>query len=420
MASIKFDGTEILNTTYIPRFIKHESPPERILNILDLPRDDGSVLISSKYGRKYIPIQGVLVGSSESDLESKIDTFKELFSRTNKNLDITFAGATRRYKASVESFSFDRDYYNISYVPWQARFVIVEGVGEDTTETAYKNEDEITPGSDGVQSAWTLAGTAPPKPRVTITPNATGADCRGVAIVNEDNSQRIMVPVSGGLASGTPIEIDFRLKTAKLAGVETEYLGQFPEMKVGVNNMRIYAGEVPLEKHAGYVDGFKHIYGSLRQAQSFRVDYSDMAYHRIFAWLQKVGSPSGAMTYSILEDDGGEPGTGTPIVTDNLAAASVSTTAGWYMIRNSLYTGLVPGVTYWLVIDANTIGDVDNFIWWGSSLNEKATYKKGNAAYYNAGWVDEPNRDMLFDIRFMGQGLGGTVDLDVDYYKRYL
>ncbi len=419
MASIQFDGTELLNTTYIPRFIKHESPPERILNILDLPRDDGSVLISGKYGRKYIPVQGVLVGSSESDLESKIDSFKELFSRVNKNLDITFAGATRRYKASVESFSFDRDYYNISYVPWQARFVIVEGVGEDTTETAYKDGEEITPGTNGVQSVWTLAGTAPPKPRVTITPNATGADCRGVAILNEDNGQRIMVPVSGGLSSGTPIEIDFRLKTAKLNGAGTEYFGQFPEMKVGANNMKIYAGEVPLERHAGYVDDFEHIYGSYKQAQSFRVDYSDMTYHRIFAWLQKIGSPSGAMTYSIVEDDGGEPGS-TVIITDNLAASGVSTTAGWYMLRNSLYTGLVPGQTYWLVIDANGVGDASNFIWWGSSLNENATYKKGNAAYYSGVWFNEPNRDFLFDIRFLGQGLGGTVDLDVDYYKRYL
>jgi hypothetical protein len=254
---------------------------------------------------------------------------------------------------------------------------------------------------------------------VTITPNGTGADCRGVAILNEDNGQRIMVPISGGLTSGTPIEIDFRLKTAKISTTETEYLGQFPEMIVGANNMKIYAGEVPLERHAGYVDGFKHIYGALKQAQSFRVDYSDMAYHRIFAWLQRYGSPSGAMTYSLVEDDGGEPGA-SAIITDNLAAGSVSTTAGWYMIRNSLYSGLVPGQTYWLVIDANGVGDSSNFIWWGSSLNENATYKKGNAAYYNAGWVDEPNRDMLFDIRFMGQSLGATVDLDVDYYKRYL
>ena len=123
--SIQFDSTELRNTTYIPRYVKHESATERELNILELARDNGSVLVSERRGIKRITLQGILTATSEAGLESAIDTFKELFSREQKNLDISWNGSTRRYVATCSVHTFDRDFFHLLFVPWTAEFIIL-------------------------------------------------------------------------------------------------------------------------------------------------------------------------------------------------------------------------------------------------------------------------------------------------------
>ncbi len=114
---IQFDSVEILNSTYSPRFVKHESAAERFVNSLQLAREDGEILISANYGKKKITLSGILLGTSKNDLESKIDIFKELLSRQEKNLDIDWNGITLRFVATCVSHNFDRDHYNINFVP---------------------------------------------------------------------------------------------------------------------------------------------------------------------------------------------------------------------------------------------------------------------------------------------------------------
>jgi len=129
-----FDSVNILADPYVPRFIKHESSPERDLSLMELAREDGSVIIAEKFGVKHITLQGVIYGSTQADLETKIDAFKELFSRDAKNLDIGWASGTRRYVATCVKHSFDRDSFHVSICPWTADFIVPEGIGKDTTE----------------------------------------------------------------------------------------------------------------------------------------------------------------------------------------------------------------------------------------------------------------------------------------------
>jgi hypothetical protein len=229
----------------------------------------------------------------------------------------------------------------------------------------------------------------------------------------------MVIPVLGGLASGANIELDCRLKTVKVSSVVVPYYGQFPEFIIGANNVEVQVGEVIDQSFSGIVDGNNQLYGSLKSAQSFRVDNSEDSYHRIYPYLMRVGSPSGNMPYEISEDSGGEPG-GASIITGNLAAGSVPTSAGLYLMHNGAQFSLEAGKTYWLSIDAATVGDASNKIWWGRSDAGNALYKRGNAAYYNGAWIQQPSSDLNFNIRYMGSGLGSTCKGSVDYYKKYL
>jgi hypothetical protein len=70
--TVTYDGTELVNATYITRFVKHESVAPRTVIAGQLAREDGEVFIAEKRGRKTIQLQGVLKGSTQADLESKI------------------------------------------------------------------------------------------------------------------------------------------------------------------------------------------------------------------------------------------------------------------------------------------------------------------------------------------------------------
>ena len=69
--SIKFDNQELIGSTYIPRFVKHESNPDRELNSAELSGEDGSVFISTRWGKKIIKTSTAAV-TSISLLKNKL------------------------------------------------------------------------------------------------------------------------------------------------------------------------------------------------------------------------------------------------------------------------------------------------------------------------------------------------------------
>ena len=116
MSNITFDSTELVNSTYAPRYIRHESAPDRILTLLELAREGGAIFVTEKYGIKTILVAGTLKAANQSALETAIDNFKELFSRKERDLDIGWAGNTRRYVATCKRHIFNRDYFNLNFV----------------------------------------------------------------------------------------------------------------------------------------------------------------------------------------------------------------------------------------------------------------------------------------------------------------
>lgn len=424
-ASIKFDTTEILNTTYIPRFIKHESATERFLNTLELAREDGSILISDKRGKKIIALQGILTASTETLLETAIDTFKELFARQQKNLDISWEGTgTRRYVATCLSHSFDRDHFHQLFVPWTAEFVVLSGIGEAISEDTIVNADTFT--ANYKTKAITLAGSAEPKIRFSIAIDSPNNTIKGVELQNTDNGERIIVPSASSL-EGKTVEVDTRLKTTKIDGVAVPYYGVFPRFAVGANNIKIFCGDIIDQQFApSTIDSNYSIYGSYKVAQGFKIPYSNTTYRSIWLELSYNGNPSVAMKVRIETDNNGEPSgslvnanaTGTiskPEMTGGIART-------WYQIMFNGEFSLSANTQYWIVCEPYSVGlDVSNNYAWYYESGVNATYKLGIAGFYDAGWTLYPNDNMKFKLCF-----GGTYDstwtqtYSIYQYKRFL
>ncbi len=419
--SIKFDSTEILNGTYLPRYIRHESAPPRELALMELAKENGAVLVSEKYGIKYITVVGKLTAVSRSALDTAIDAFKLLFSGKEKNLDISWEGGTRRYVATCSRHNFDRDHYHNLFIPWSAEFVVASGIGEATSETTLVNAATFTPSSDYDQNL-TFLGSARPQPRFTIKIVAGSTDAKGVQVKNGDTGEKMIMTRATGFGAGKDFEFDCRLKTTKYDGTEQIFYGVFPKFVAGINNIEIKIGRILDQEFDGEVYNNQYlIYDSNRATQSFTLPHGDATYQGIGLWLDKNGTPPTNLVVRIETDSNGAPsGTLAHANSHGLIGAGDAVGA-WYHEETQVFA-LSANTRYWLVLDS-VGGSVSNCYLWAYNEGSVATYKRGNAAQGSGtpiSWTDEPDKDMNFRLYYGGLAISTQTTVSVYYYKRYL
>lgn len=435
MASIKFDSTEILNTTYVPRYVKHESVARRMINSLPLAREDGEILISEKYGTKRIFIRGVIIGISQADVESKIDAFKELFSRAEKNLDIDWNSGTRRYVASCPNHNFDRDHFNITFVPWTAEFVVLSGEGKDTSETTALNENALvttTPASD----SFSMLGSKPAKPYIKIQGNNFPATGKGLEYKNADSGERIIITKNVAWPNTAYIEIDCDAKTVQhnLQAIvqQDKFYGVFPKFIIGTNNVQIKIGGI--ENQRSYDDGWVGYAGynintvNTYVAQSFSIPYADDTFQGLILALAKTGTP-GNLEVEIQTDNGDEPSG--VLAHANAHFSFVHTEIGAIALITKYMAALwelEANTKYWIVIYPNIAGPIGagNIYAVGYAAQDYVNtdlYPRGNVSIsVDAGvtWTPDLDNDVAFAVLYGGVPAASNAKHTVKYTKKYL
>jgi len=420
MSSVKFDNTEIVTATYVPRFFKHESTPLRDLALLELARADGAVLISERYGVKRIMVAGHIKASTASSMETAIDTFKELFSRKEKNLDIEWAGGTRRYVATCEKHEFDRDYMNINFCPWTAEFIVPTGIGKDISETHLVNNQSFTAVS--YTNAMTFAGSAPPKPRIRIKSGTTTSNPKGISIENTDTEEKIVLTRAAGFTAGEYFEIDSDLKTTKYNDVAIGFHGVFPTWEIGSENYKIEVGGIIDQQFTTVGDSGQTCGQTLKAAQSIMVSAKDETYQGLSIYIKKlVAIPLGNLLVEIQTDSGGKP-SGNAVTNSGFtfAKGDISTSFGWVTAYSTNPFTLDGNTKYWIV--AYESAAENQYEWYACTSSTTATYPRGNTSIYSTGsWTDYPNTDLMFKLMYAGIPDGAlTYSFDVYYYKNYL
>lgn len=432
MSSVKFDGTEIIGSTYIPRFVKHESNPDREINAADLTGEDGSVFISTRWGKKIIRLQGIITGATQAELEDNIDDFKELFAREEKNLDIGWNGTTRRYVATCIKHEFDRDYFNLLFVPWTAEFMVLSGEGKGITETTALDSGSFAVSSPATQ-IFTIAGSKPPKPKIKITLDSgypSPASGMGIELKNDAGDKLIVTRKSptSYWSSGDYIRFDFSLKKvySTLGGrsseEELDFYGSFFKLLIGTNNIIVTIGGIVNQKN--YIDGALTDNGfiinssNIRCAQSFRVNKTDKTFQGIELYIKKVGSPESVVYIDLVKDNNGKP-TGSTVATFSIPAGSITTDYSYQKAYSASPFELEDGKNYWILVGSST--NSSNYFVWATAGTD--TYARGYRSWSDdAGstWNDEKSDDHIFRILFGGKPNIGSAKCLITYYKTYL
>lgn len=432
MDSVQFDGTQLVNTTYTTRKAQHESMTNRDLDYMQLARDNGSILIQDRWGTKTIRLSGVLFGSSESDLESKIDSFKELFSRQEKNLDIDKGGTTRRYVATCTSFNFNRDYFNNTFAPWAAEFIVLSGDGKDTSTTTALDEYHLIADPVGTHS-FTLSGSKSPQPTITLD-GASLTYVKGIKFKNTDTGESITVTDDSDWDYNEVI-INCEDKKVTLDGNEVDFYGSFPNFQIGTNNFEITAGEITcVQNYRDYSDiaaGTNTVNTTYHYAQSFEIPKDDDTFQAIELAISKTGSP-GDLTWRIETDDNGEPSgtyaSSSPTSEGTISAGDVQAGFRWITsyaedsneTNNYENFSLEANTRYWLVLYAAGV-DASNYYcigYGGNASFENGKYLKSEDS--GSSWTDQ-EKDLFFKILLGGRtATTNSLNVSVEYTKTYL
>jgi hypothetical protein len=437
---VSFDSVTLTTATYLPRFVKHESTSDRQLSSLSLAGNDGEVLVLDRRGRKTVQMRGTLIGTSQSDLESKIDAFVELFSRPEKNLDIDWNGGTRRYVATCVRHEFDRDHFHISVVPWTAEFVVLSGEGKDSSDTNALTNQLVTITTPGTTS-FTIVGSKGAQPVITIDgsddlPNSVQfpSTAKGLEFKNTDTGEKIVVNVDGTWNGATKkIIIDCLNKEVRQtittgSEVVVPFYGTFPRFRVGTNNVQITVGAIDA---LGSTETSSTAPGSAlaiddtsdRLAQSLIVPYTDATFSKVRLSIAKTGSP-GTLTVRVETDNGGQP-SGT-LVTANATAAIVAGDVTGSGIGNEAYvikafTGsfaLSANTRYWLVLSGASVDGSNKYFF---QTSDPAFYANGAGKSSTNGGSTWSNRSgHIFRLYYGGLPGTGIVKLSVAYKKTYL
>lgn len=214
--------------------IEHTDIPDKVASLYALADTDGSSIPSLNYPSRKISIGGAIAGSTQDDLDSRIDTFKGYFRGKDLNLDIDYNGTTRRYVATPNTVSVKRMQLAL-YAEFAIEFICTNPFGLDTSSTSLISDLNKT----GATYTYTptIGGTAPFQlPIFTITLDAITGAGDYLQISNDNNDQQILL-YGLGLATGNVIVIDCVERTVTVNGVEVDYYGTFLELPPGASSI---------------------------------------------------------------------------------------------------------------------------------------------------------------------------------------
>lgn len=223
------------NVGIITNLIEHTDIPEKIATLYAKADANGSNIPAINYPSKKITIGGTIKGSSQADLDSRIDTFKGYLTGKKKNLDITYGSSTRRYIATENFTSIARSQKSLQ-ATFQVEFICTNPFGLDTSTTnLWATKTGFT--SATFTEAPTIGGSAPTQlPIFTITVNSFTGAGDYVQISNDNNGQELLI-YGQNIAAGDVIVIDCVERTVKIDGIEVDFYGTFLELEAGANSI---------------------------------------------------------------------------------------------------------------------------------------------------------------------------------------
>lgn len=228
--AVTFNGLSLQSTNIFVNDIDDGSLPTRQVSIFTLAHANASKVPYDSFPTKTISVKGTMRSDTIANFDTLLDTFKASLVGVEKNLDVDYAGTTRRYIATVNSMTLSRP-GGLTYGEFAIQFLCSSPFGTAISATTLLNVTGRTAAT--YSDSISIGGTAPwQRPIYTITLTAvTSTGQQTVNVSNAANGQQISV--TRAWVAGDTMTIDTSTKSVKVNGVETDYSGAFPELATG-------------------------------------------------------------------------------------------------------------------------------------------------------------------------------------------
>lgn len=246
ITSVTYNGLSMNDgTVYTTSTIDHTQPFSRNLPTFNLARAHGAVITDSTYNTKTIPHSGTIYGTSQSDIQSKIDAFNATMTGFNANLDIGFAGTTRRYIATPASARAWQDNTANNWARFEVQYTVTQ-FGTDTSATTLISNVANTTAS--YAPSVTISGSAPLQPlliTVTVTA-ATGLTGKTITVTT---AAGLALAVKRNWTVGEVLTIDESAllnsngQPVKVGSTAVDFTGYFPSLAPGSGQVLTFGND---------------------------------------------------------------------------------------------------------------------------------------------------------------------------------
>lgn len=228
--AITYNGNNLQTDNIITNSINHTDLPSKNSGMYGVANADRSAIPFVEYPSRSITIAGVIKGDDQDDLDLRVDQFKQYFNGIDNDLDINYAGSTRRYKATANGISVTRT-GALEFAPFEVQMICTDPFGADITPTEITNT--LAHSSPNFTITTTIEGSAPYQlPVFTITLNTITGSGDYVQLTNDNNGQEMLL-YGLNLQDGDVIVIDCEQRKVTYNDVEIDYTGVFLELDTG-------------------------------------------------------------------------------------------------------------------------------------------------------------------------------------------
>lgn len=203
--------------------------PTRDIKIHKLARRSLSIITSSEYVSKAIPVMMRVCSGSRQDTEATLTEIKGLLQPQNGELVVRQSGEDYQYTATMNEF-------NIEWSGAVAYVVIVFLASTPIAESVDSNllfSFSTTLPSDG--AGFTVEGSFIAEPVITVVVNSVTGGTGSMSIFNASTNQGITLNET--FTTGSQIEIDSSNYTVTHNGSNIDFEGLFPTFPPGAQRV---------------------------------------------------------------------------------------------------------------------------------------------------------------------------------------
>jgi len=228
--TLSYNGYDLQTSLIVMTNLQYQTL-NKDLSITRIATTDMNKFIESYVANKTITYTGYIKGTSASDAESKLDTLKQNILLNNvANLDIGYAGGTRRYKAVTQSVEVTDETAGLDVKNITIVFATIEPLGLDTSNQTINYLAETgTP-----TKTITFSGTYYALPTYTLTVSSENL-LTGINIKSVETNQEIIIQQNYN--AGDIVVVNTRDKIVTYNGTPIDYFGIFPLVKQGQNDL---------------------------------------------------------------------------------------------------------------------------------------------------------------------------------------